>query len=399
MRILIVNGNFEGGGIRQALFNLLENLKYQDLDIDVQLFDPTKIDELNLLFMTTNINFCSKKYLLYLQGTPFKEIAKTKKFLDMLACVITRVLQKIIGRRNLFVLLLKFCKETQYYDVGISFSNDIWQNGLPHHYIGCNDYILRNAKTRRKIAWIHNDPYRLGFTKNICEQVYGGFNAIVNVSYACKEMFDEIIPEFRDKSKVVYNMIDVAKVTGHMAEASPYNPNLFNIVTVARVDNQQKRIDRVLDCCIRLKENGCDKFIWTIVGDGPDLTHLEEYAKRNNILDCIDFVGRKLNPYPYIKHADVFVLTSDYEAYPMVLIEALSNGTPIICTDYPGAQEVVIDGKNGITTELSVDSIYSSLQLVMNNPSILNDMRKYISDNPVSNERCLEQFMDVIRGD
>ena len=71
--------------------------------------------------------------------------------------------------------------------------------------------------------------------------------------------------------------------------------------------------------------------LW-IVGDGPDRAMYEEYKKELKVGNNITFFGMKTNPYPYMKQADYVILTSDYEGFPVIYVEALILEKQIITT-------------------------------------------------------------------
>lgn len=395
-KLLIVNDGLSGGGIRQALINLLENLQGENYEVDLLLFRDSEKAENQI--NNEKIRFCKEPFLMNIYSTSVKTFVKKKYYMRAICGMFLKALVRIVGARKVVYTILTLTRKTKKYDIAISFSNDIWKAEKELYVVGVNDYVSKCVNADKKISWVHNDPYQLGFTNQICLDTYKKFDKVVNVSYACKNMFDEIIPEYKYKSEVVYNMFDLERVSRLSKKANPYEEELFHIVTVARLANQQKRIDRIIRCCEKLKNEGAKKFQWHIVGDGPDKDLLEALSKEKGTDDVLFFEGRQNNPYPYMKYADIFMQSSDYEAYSMVLTEALSVGTPIICTNYPSAKEIILDGKNGILTDLSEESICSTILKVMSEENILRDMRKYISQNKVSNERCLEQFNNVIRG-
>jgi glycosyltransferase involved in cell wall biosynthesis len=91
-----------------------------------------------------------------------------------------------------------------------------------------------------------------------------------------------------------------------------------------------------------------DKFL-VILGDGPDAAGMKEFAGRMDARDHIIFITHTAKPFPFVKHAIATLLTSHYEGFPMVLVESLSGGTPVISLDIKsGPSEIVIDGENGL---------------------------------------------------
>jgi len=300
---------------------------------------------------------------------------------------------KIISSENIINFFVLGIKMTDKYDVAISFSNDIYNKGTN---LGCNIFTDKVVTAKRKIAWIHNEPYRLGFTKKKCLKTYKNFDKIVNVSYACKRMLDNIIPAYRNKSKVVYNMLNEDKIQSMLKEGNPYDNKRFHLVTIARLNNEQKRIDRVIKCCEKLKLKSEINFQWHVIGDGPDKKKLEILSAEHKTEDVVIFEGEKDNPYPYIKYADIFVQTSDYEAYSMVLLEALILEKPIICTNYDSATEIIKNGKNGVIVEKDEEEIINAIKILMEEPEKIKQIKNYIKTNTINNTNALKQFEEVI---
>ncbi len=85
-----------------------------------------------------------------------------------------------------------------------------------------------------------------------------------------------------------------------------------------------------------------------ILGDGEERSRLEALVRRLGLQNDVRMPGFVPNPYPYMCHADLFVLSSRWEGLPGVLIEALYCGTPLVATDCPsGPREILADGKYG----------------------------------------------------
>ncbi|NWO07561.1 MAG: glycosyltransferase [Alteromonadaceae bacterium] len=86
-----------------------------------------------------------------------------------------------------------------------------------------------------------------------------------------------------------------------------------------------------------------------ILGEGEEKKNLEGLAGELGVKDSVDFVAFQDNPYPYYKAADLFVLSSDWEGFGNVIVEALACGTPVISTDCPGGPRTILaDGKYGV---------------------------------------------------
>ena len=102
----------------------------------------------------------------------------------------------------------------------------------------------------------------------------------------------------------------------------------------------------------------------TILGDGPNLPEVEALAHEFSLTDNIYMPGFVNNPLAYMKHADVFVISSRWEGFCNVIVEALYCGLPIVATDCPsGPAEILEDGKYGHLT--TVDDAYALADAVL----------------------------------
>lgn len=153
------------------------------------------------------------------------------------------------------------------------------------------------------------------------------FRKIIFVSNESMNDLIKIYPEFKEKSLVINNFIDnelILEKSKEKINEKKHSKKLF--VSVGRLEEQQKRISRLIKLFEGLKKE--DVELW-IIGDGPDRRSYETYIKNSK---NIKMLGKRVNPYPYIKLADYIILTSDYEGFPVVYMEAMTLNKPIITT-------------------------------------------------------------------
>ncbi len=134
-----------------------------------------------------------------------------------------------------------------------------------------------------------------------------------------------------------------------------------------------------------------------ILGEGPERPSLEALVPELGLEGSVDLAGRVLNPYPYMRRAGVFVLSSRWEGLPSVLIEALYCGVPIVATDCPsGPVEILEGGEHGRLVpvgdpEALAEGIAAALDGHVPRPAPA-------SWEPYEQETVVERYLDVLVG-
>ncbi len=391
MKLLFVNQHMKMGGIAGSLYNALKLLNNEtDWQIELLIFDPffdEKFIDLNQIKIHTP--FWLK--FLYINHN---EALKKLPFFQYLLFLPVKSLAKIIGIKKSRLFLIKKSRFKTAYDVAISYSNDIPADDV---LVGTNDFVLHAVKAKQKIAWIHNDLIKLGFTPDYTRQRYQSFDKVVNVSKSCQEQFETLAPEYKSKSYRVINYIDRDTILNKAGafEAYPGRNDEIILVTVARIDNRQKRIDRILEITKKLQKDRLN-FKWYVIGDGPDLNHLKQLAEKQQLYNVI-FKGYQKNPYPYIKQADLFVLTSDYEAQGIVLVEALMLSTPVVTTDFPAAWDNVLNHKNGLIIPPDINQLHQQISDLIKHKEKLNILKTNAGYQPDLKSIYLKEFKRLLQ--
>ena len=152
--------------------------------------------------------------------------------------------------------------------------------------------------------------------------------------------------------------------------------NKKTIISIGRLD-ETKNPMMLLKAVnyVRNKQNLNVVFI----GEGPKKKDLIKYAKEINFSKNLYLLGFKKNPFPYLLKSDLFILTSNFEGLPNVLIEAMSLNIPIISTESPsGPQEILLNGKAGFLVKRSdYKSLSNKINLFLDKPAIFNMKKKF----------------------
>lgn len=213
------------------------------------------------------------------------------------------------------------------------------------------------AKLAKKpfVGWIHIDwePFLrfVSWRQRLSLRAYRWANRVVACSIGAAESFARLFAVPRKLVEPIYNGLPLATISDRGEEALPGEfVEIYKkpcVVMVGRLD-PQKRCDLLIDAHAQLRREGLDVDL-VIVGEGGQRGALEQQVDRLGIRDCVHFAGFQSNPYPFIKNAKVLALSSEFEGFGLVLVEAMVCGTPIVSTDCPsGPREVLQDGACGV---------------------------------------------------
>lgn len=394
MKILVVLLTIKSiGGISSSLLNFINEIK-KDNSITVYVLDnyiDPSVELPNDVCVIKGNNFledCFVPRKVLKHHTVFRKCVRYGRL----------ILRKIIGRENAIKYGIKRIRHNEQYDIAIAFSNDIYDKA--GHMVSGGAYLFvdKNVNAKVKFAWIHNELYSLGFNREICLRDFKNFDYVVNVSQDCKKQFDSLVPEYRDKSIVIYNMYNLDKIHESAVAFNPYLDNSkIHFVTVARISNKQKRIDRIITAVKSLSVDKRGLIDWTIVGDGEDYKYITELIENADLKDVIKMVGLQTNPYPYMRYADIFLLPSVYEGYGMTVREAQIVGCPVLITDFGPAHEIVLDRITGIICENTDDAFSEAVDNILGNLTIVSTIKQYLNENPLTNDVARDQFYEAVK--
>jgi glycosyltransferase involved in cell wall biosynthesis len=149
-----------------------------------------------------------------------------------------------------------------------------------------------------------------------------------------------------------------------MAEEPAPVPEEPYIVHVARL-TYQKNQALLLKA---YKASGIDEKL-VIVGGGQDEHALKRLAEDLGIAAKVIFVGQQLNPYPWMKHARAFVLSSYIEGFGLVLVESLASGTQVVSVDCPGGiRDILVEEQSRLIAEPTVEGLAEKIREALENP-------------------------------
>ena len=344
-RILIIQESLGGGGAERVLINILNKIDYTKYSVDLLLLFEEGI-YLKKVPKDVNIKRVWRG----------NENSLIKMYIRKIKRTIIRFFPKTIYKL--------FIKEK--YDVEIAFVE------------GLSTMVLANSTNNKskKISWVHIDlkKHRTMSMKKE-RQCYKKIDNIVCVSNDSKRVFDELYNEHRNKSIVIYNMINKQEIEMLSNERVNYNFDTETVVAVGRLTDQ-KRFDILIQAHKKLIDEGITHNL-LILGTGPKEKELNNLIDSLDVRDTVKLLGFIENPYPYIKNATVYAMSSDFEGLPLVIIEALVLGKAIVSTKCTGPNELLNDGKYGVVCEIGdVDGLKNGIKKLLINYELRSDMEK-----------------------
>lgn len=380
--ILFVVDNLVMGGITKVITNLLVNLEPEKYNID-----------LLVLHYYEDMNVKIPEYVNIIEGNKFfssvdvsiKRIMKEKnvsEFFKKLSLVISlksgKIRNKIVeARKNIL---------TKKYDTEIAFSD-----GFSHIFVA-------NGDTPNKIAWMHTDISVQNDSKryyNLVKESLKKMNMSVCVSDRVREVYKSYYDLDDDKIQTIHNIIDVDEIKnkGNEKIDIEFSKDVINLISVGRLESQ-KNYERFINVHKKLIDDGY-KINSYLIGDGLDKEKLENTIKEQKIEDTFFMLGRKDNPFPYVKKADLFILSSILEGLPTVLYESIILGVPCVSTEVAGAREILKD-KYGLITKNDDEALYCGIKKVLDDKKLLDTYKSEVSMYKSENSDIIRKVEKII---
>jgi len=270
-----------------------------------------------------------------------------------------------------------------------------------------NCYILLSlsSKDRKKLKIViseHSEGFLINFQQSslrgkVLRMIYKLMmfisyrkaDCIITVSQNIADRLKKFLKQ-SNKIRVIYNPVDILEIKRlSQEEVSDFSfeEDMPYIGVISRL-SAEKGVNRIIDSFAQLSKKIDSRLL--IVGDGQERASLENLAKKYNIRAKISFLGWQDNPFKYLANTKIFVLSSIYEGFPNVILEAMACGIPVITLKSSGGiKEIIEDGRDGILVNsgdplaLSV-SIHNLLSNNMLRESIATQARRKIDRFEVS---------------
>lgn len=343
-KLLFLIPSLVGGGAERNLINLLQKLDYTKFEIDLVVV--VKMGAyLNSIPPEVKVIYLYQTYTLIRAWEWLQKKANFDYFLK-------RRTEKMVKSR---------------YDLGISFLDGnftdllFYMKGVSKKYT----WVHSSYKTNHNFARFYENK---DYVTKLKRKRYGKLDGIFFVSHDAKKEFIEVFGEYPNM-QVLYNLIDRESILKKSRIETPEPSNVFHFITLGRL-LPVKGYDRLIRASKIVQQKGFD-FKVSIVGSGSEKSNLEALVQKLNLHSSVEFVDFLPNPYPQLKSADVFIMSSISEALPTALCEAMILGKATLVTNSSGCSEIVDNGEYGLMAEQDDQSLAKHMIKYLSNPQVV----------------------------
>ena len=281
------------------------------------------------------------------------------------------------------------------YDLAISFLQ-------PHNY------VLSKVKAKKKVCWIHTDYTKVEFDVDAELPIWSAYDHIVSISPDVTKTFLQVFPSLKDKILEMENILSPAFVRQRAEEFDasadmPKYSDVINILSVGRYSDA-KNYDNVPDICRLINFNLLETYgtseqarananlniedkltvRWFLIGYGDDRL-IRQKIHEAGMEDNVILLGKRTNPYPYMKACDIYAQPSRYEGKSVTVREAQMLCKPIVITNYATAKSQIQDRVDGVIVPMDNEGCAKGIVDFIQNKQLQGVIVNYLSTHDYGN--------------
>ena len=386
------------GGAERALLGLLNALDSDRVDVDLFLNQHT--GELMSL-IPDKINLLSERKGYNAIERPMKTILKERQF----SVLFGRLIAKLLHWR--YRLLLRESKKS--YDCsGFQYVADcvnryleplydLGEYDMAISFLQPHNIVLNKVKAKKKVAWIHTDYSTVHVNTEIELPVWSEFDNIVSISSDCTRSFLKTFPSLKNKVIEIENILSPSFIKNEAnVDIAPELANYggIRLLSIGRYDYAKNydNIPFILRQVLKYIPNAK----WFIIGFGGEEELIRKKISEERMQNHVILLGKKSNPYPFIKACDIYVQPSRYEGKSVTVREAQILCRPVIVTDYPTAKSQIINGKDGIIVPMDNEGCAQGIVDFINNDSLQARIIAYLKTQDFGNEDEVDKIYKLL---
>lgn len=388
--ILIFSQAMELGGVERSLLGLLDAIDYDRYDVD--LFLMRHSGEL-MPYLNPKANLLPEIPQYASLAVPMASLVKS----GQLGVLRGRLGGKLAARRfdrkdpsdkpsvtaltysHKYTLPVMPQISGKTYDLAISF--------LTPHY-----FARQRIQAERYAAWIHTDYTALTFDRVAELAMWEGYDAICGVSEQASRGFQAVFPELAGKVQTIENILPKELICKQAAAPQTDLPSggAKTLLSVGRFC-EAKNFDNVPDICRRLVADGLD-MKWYLIGYGGSEPLIHQKIHDAGMQDRVIILGKKDNPYPYMRACDLYVQPSRYEGKAVTVREAQLLGKPVVITDYATSASQLADGVDGVIVPMDNAGCAAGIAALLRDPVRMQQLSENCAKRDYTNSAEIEKI-------
>ena len=397
-RIFIAMHYMEIGGAETALIGLLNALDPNRVEVDLFLHDHR--GEM-MQFIPKWVNLLPQIPKYSVLERPIVELVKRGFWGIAAGRLWAKYISKVAYKRSGSKLennggldkmskctapLLPRINQSVTYDLAISF--------LTPHRI-----VAEKVKAKKKIAWIHTDYTRVWVDAEDELKVWQKYDYVASISGDVTNTFLQVFPSLAPKIVEIENILSPTFVRKR-AELQDVDKEIrhegtITLLSVGRFSDA-KNYDNVPDICKRLINETKLNIKWYIIGYGGDEALIRKKIKEAGMEEQVILLGKRSNPYPYIKACDIYVQPSRYEGKSVTVREAQMLCKPVVVTNYPTAPSQIRSGIDGVIVPMDNEGCAHGLAEVICDKSLQERIIAHLKTHDYGNESEVDKIYELI---
>lgn len=393
-KVFVFSHAMEIGGAERALLGLLNCMDYSKYDVDLFLMRHSG-ELMELIPEDVNLLPPDRKYSSL--AIPIINVVKNGEF-DI-------AFGRITGKLN----AEKFNKKMSYCnsEAALEYSHKYTQKYMPMmsdkeydlaiSFLTPHYFVSEKVRAKKKIAWIHTDYSYLNLDIASELKMWSAYDNIISISNDVTKAFLTKFPSLENKIILIENISSKVFIESQ-AEMFDVTDEMSNsdikLLSVGRFC-EAKNFDNVPEIASIIKSKGID-FKWYIIGYGGDEQLIRSKITEFNMEDTVIILGKKENPYPYMKACDIYVQPSRYEGKAVTVCEALLLNKPVVITNYPTAHSQIKNGFDGIIVPLDNQGCANAIAEIMADKELLNKLIENMEQTDYSNESEIDKVYELI---
>lgn len=275
---------------------------------------------------------------------------------------------------------------TVEYDLAISF--------LTPHY-----FVAEKVRAKKKIAWIHTDYKKVQINIPSETVMWGKYDYIASISEEVSKSFLEVCPSLRSKLILIENILPERLIKRQAMELDvtkemPVIEDGFRLLSIGRYCTA-KNFDNVPAICSCLLKKGF-KVKWYIIGFGGDEELIRQKIAEEKMEEHVILLGKKENPYPYIRACDLYVQPSRYEGKSVTVREAQMFAKPVVITAYPTSGSQLEDGVDGVVVPMDNEGCADGIAKLLDDPKKMQSLSEACRSRDYSNQKEVEKLYELL---